>query len=80
MGLVFGGLRGDVGGALAPLLIVVLKGCGNRLSYLIIASSGQMDAIAREDATREQLRSSRFPAEVSEKVDVATPQLPSLLL
>lgn len=39
-----------------------------------------MDAIAREDATREQLRSPRLPAEVSEEVDVATPQLPSLLL
>ena len=78
--LVFGGLRGDVGGMLAPLLIVVLESGGDRLPYLVIASSGQMDAITREDATREQLRSTRRPTEVSEEIDVATPQLPSLLL
>ena len=39
-----------------------------------------MDAVTREDATREQLRSTRRPTEVSEEIDVATPQLPSLLL
>ena len=68
------------GGALAPLLIVVLEGGSNRLAYLIIASSGEMNAIAREDATREQLRCTRRSTEVGEEIDVATPQLPSLLL